>query len=149
MKSYSTENQQVSNSRTMYYQMCDLAGLCTPAERKIARKSSPVSERRSSKPQKSVTTGEQMFHWVFNNTPAKIFHVGLKSDLYSPMAEKEYIVVDGVPCKRVDGRYVPLTMKSTTEPMVTEMYQYLLLLAEGGPGEAEMFEQFMQLSDAE
>ena len=147
MKTYSTENQQVSNSRTMYYDLCNLAGVCTPAEKKLAKKTSPVSERRSSKPKKGVATNYSMLEWSFSNSLRREFHLGLKSDLYSPLAEKEYVVVNGVPCKRVDGRYVELTPKQSTLDGVTEMYQLLLLLAEGSQGEADMFETLLQSAD--
>jgi hypothetical protein len=50
------------------------------------------------------------------------------------------VMINGVPHKKDgNGGYKAFALQSTTEPHVTEMYQHLLLLAEGSAAEADMF----------
>lgn len=146
-----TENQQVNSARGMYYEICSLAGVLNPQQRKIARKSNFRTERRSSKPKKGVATAVDMLNWSFVNTPARVFHIGKKSDFVAsaePIDRMNTVVmIDGIPHKK-DGKggYKALSLQSTTEEGVTEMYQLMLLLSEGTSAEAEMFEQLLAIS---
>tara|TARA_R110000868_G_scaffold112347_1_gene302567 strand:+ start:250 stop:729 length:480 start_codon:yes stop_codon:yes gene_type:complete len=151
MKSMSSENQQVNSTRAMYYALCDMGGILTPTERKIARKSSPVQERRSSKPKKGAATNLDMLNLLFEKSPAKVFYVGKKSDLIAsaePVDRTHTVVmINGVPHKKDgNGGYKALTLQSTTETGVTEMYQHLLLLAEGSALEANMYAELCTLA---
>lgn len=151
MKTYSTENQRVNFNRAMYYQLCDEAGLCTPAERKIARKSSPVQERRSSKPKAGTATTLDVMNLFFEKAPARVFYVGKKSDFVAsaePVDRTHTIVmIDGIPHKKDgNGGYKPLSLQSSTQEGVTDMYHYLLLLAEGSQEDAQMYVEFCKLA---
>lgn len=151
MKTNHTETQQVNSTRAMYYALCDMAGVLTPAERKIARKNSPVSERRSSKPKKGTATNVDILNMYFEKAPARVFYVGKKSDLVAsaePTDRKHTIVmINGVPHKKSGrGGYKALTLQSSTQEGVTEMYQHLLLLAEGSAAQADMYAELCALA---
>lgn len=107
MKTYSAENQTVNSRRAMYYQLCNEAGLCTPAERKLARKSSPVQERRSSKPRKGVmSTVEVAMHFSNTTFRAKnIIDPVHKSFVYTQENPKRRLVK---PSKEVMAMYKQL-----------------------------------------
>lgn len=151
MNRYSAETQPVNILRAMYYDFCREADVLTPAERKIARKSNPRTERRSSKPKRGVATAVDMLNWSFENSPARVFYVGRKSDFVAsaePIDRKHTVVmIDGIPHKK-DGKggYKALALQQTTEPFVTEMYQHLLLLAEGSADEAQMYTDLCTLA---
>jgi len=149
---YSAENQQVNSSRAMYYALCDMAGVLTPAQQKLARKTNPRSERRSGKPKKGTATSLDVLNLFFEKSPARVFHVGRRSDLIAsaePVDRSSTVVmIGGVPHKKDgQGGYKALTLQSTSEEGVTEMYQYLLLLAEGSAPEAQMYADLCALSD--
>lgn len=151
MKTYSAENQTVNSRRAMYYQLCNEAGLCTPAERKLARKTSPVQERRSSKPVKGSATNADLMNMYFEKTPARIFYVGKKSDFVAsaePIDRANTIVmIDGIPHKKDgNGGYKALSLQSSSQEGVTDMYHYLLLLAEGSAADAQMYVDFCKLA---
>ena len=135
----STVNQRINSARAMNDAFCELGGVLTPA---AAARNSKLSnwrtERRSSRGKKGTATNFEMLSWAFNNTPAKVFYLGRKSDFVAsaePTDRKHTIVmIDGIPHKKsVTGGYKALTLQPTDEQGVTEMYQYLLLLAESGP----------------
>lgn len=152
MKTMSSENQQVNSTRAMYYALCDMAGVLTPAERKIARKNSPVSERRSSKPKKGTATNVDLLNMYFEKAPARVFYVGKKSDLVAsaePIDRTSTVVmINGVPHKKDgNGGYKALSLQATTQEGVTEMYQYLLLLAEGSAAEAQMYSDLCEFAE--
>jgi hypothetical protein len=135
----------------MYYALCDMGEVLTPAQRKLAAKSNPRTERRSSKPKKGTATNLDMLNWCFENTPARVFHIGKKSDFIASAEPTDrmntVVMINGIPHKK-DGKggYKALVLQQTTEPNVTEMYQHLLLLAEGSAGEAEMYAELCTLA---
>ena len=156
MKNYTTteqtENQQVTNSRAMYYALLDMAELPTAAAAaRNSRLSNPRTERRSSKPKKGAATSQDVMSLYFEKSAARVFHIGKKSDFVAsaePIDRKQTIVlINGIPHKKVDGAYKSLTFKSSTEPLARteqstwelEMYQYLFLLAENGPVAADIY----------
>lgn len=146
----STDNQPINSARAMYHAFCDMGGTLTAAAAaKNSALSNPRTERRSSRGKKGTATNFDMLSWSFNNTPAKVFHLGRKSDFIAsaePTDRKHTIVIiNGVPHKKSGtGSYKALTLQSTGEQGVTEMYQYLLLLAENGPMAAAMFVDLLQ-----
>lgn len=88
---------------------------------------SAYSSRRSSKPKFGTASVVEALDPMFDTRRAFYMHV--KSDLYSPLAEPTYIVIDNVPHKRVGGKYVALKPKSTNISPEIEMYKQLLKLA--------------------
>lgn len=147
----SSKNQSVNSLRAMYYALCDMGGVPTPADMKLARKTSWRAERRSSKPKKGAATNVEMLAWAFENSPAKVFHLGKKSDFVASAEPSDrtntIVMINGVPHKK-DGKgsYKPLTLQSTGEEGVTEMYQLLLLLAEGTELEAALYSDLCTLA---
>ena len=73
------------------------------------RMSSPVSSRRSSKPRKSSAFMVEAMEPA--SVARRVFFIGRKSDINSTLSETKYIVIDGVPHKRVGSGYVALTPK--------------------------------------
>ncbi len=147
----STQNQSVNSLRAMYYALCDMGGVLTPAQQKMARKSNPRTERRSSKPKKGTATNFDMLNWSFENTPARVFHLGKKSDFIASAEPTDrmhtVVMINGIPHKKDgNGGYKALSFQSSGEEGITEMYQHLLLLAEGSAGEAEMYAELCTLA---
>jgi hypothetical protein len=147
----STQNQSVNSLRAMYYALCDMGGILTPAQRKLAAKSNPRTERRSSKPKKGSATNADVMNLYFEKSPARIFHIGKKSDFIASAEPTDrmntVVMIDGIPHKKDgNGGYKALTFQSSGEEGVTEMYQHLLLLAEGSAAEAAMYEQLCTLA---
>jgi hypothetical protein len=146
-----TETQPVNSLRAMYYAICDMGGVLTPAQQKLARKSNPRTERRSSKPKKGTATNFDMLNWCFENTPARVFHLGKKSDFIASAEPTDrmhtVVMINGIPHKKDgNGGYKALSFQSSGEEGITEMYQHLLLLAEGSAGEAEMYAELCTLA---
>jgi hypothetical protein len=155
----STQNQSVNSLRAMYYALCDMGGILTPAQRKLAAKSNPRTERRSSKPKKGSATNMDVMNLYFEKSPARIFHLGKKSDFIAsaePADRSQTVVmINGIPHKKNGtGGYKALTFKSSTEPLVhteqstfdLEMYQYLFLLSEEGQVAADMYADLIVLA---
>jgi hypothetical protein len=151
MNTYSAQNQSVNSLRAMYYALCDMGDVLTPAQRKLAAKSNPRTERRSGKPKKGAATNLDVMNLYFEKSPARIFHIGKKSDFIASAEPTDrmntIVMIDGVPHKK-DGKggYKALTFQSSGEDGITEMYQHLLLLAEGTAAEAAMYEQLCTLA---
>ena len=146
-----TQNQSVNSLRAMYYALCDMGEVLTPAQRKLAAKSNPRTERRSSKPKKGTATNVDVMNLYFEKSPARIFHIGKKSDFIASAEPTDrmntIVMIDGIPHKKDgNGGYKALTFRATGEEGVTEMYQHLLLMAEGKPGEAQMFADLCALA---
>jgi hypothetical protein len=79
----------------------------------------------------------------------KMFFIGRKSDIYSKLAETKYIVIDGVPHKRVGNGYVPLTAKSSNVTPESVMLKQLEELAAQPDSLADlMYAQLLKLSKA-
>lgn len=157
--SNTTDSQPVTQHTDSHF-VTDSTGYCpdfdrfmlSRAERNRARTAtSAYSARRSSKPKKALqSTVSAAMHFAATD-PARVMYIGRKSDFIasaSPAEPVKIVMLNDVPHKKVDGKYVALTLKSSTEPIASsnptdiDMFQLLLLLAEGSVGEAEMFEQF-------
>jgi hypothetical protein len=147
----STQNQSVNSLRAMYYALCDMGDVLTPAQRKLAAKSNPRTERRSSKPKKGAATSVDVMNLYFEKSPARIFHLGKKSDFIASAEPADrmntVVMIDGVPHKKDgNGGYKALTFQSSGEEGITEMYQHLLLIAEGSTAEADMYAELCTLA---
>ena len=156
MKNYTTteqtENQQVTNSRAMYYALLDMAELPTAAAAaRNSRLSNPRTERRSSKPKKGTATSQEVMNLYFEKSAARIFHLGRKSDfiasaepsdgIFNNPRKQTIVMINGFPHKKVNGAYESLTYGSDHRQSEwdLEMYQYLFLLAENGPVAADIY----------
>ena len=148
----STKNQSVNSARAMYFAMLDQAELTTvSAAAANSRLSNPRSERRSSRGKKGNATSMEMLSWAFENTPARVFHLGKKSDFVASAEPHNrlhtVVMIDGVPHKKNGmGGYKALSFQSSGEEGITEMYQHLLLLAEGSAAEADMYTELCTLA---
>ncbi len=88
---------------------------------------SAVTARRSSKPKKGAAKMVEAMEPA--SVSRRVFYMSQKSDLFARSSEPTYIVIDGVPHKRVDGKYVALVAKKSNVTPETEMYTQLLELA--------------------
>lgn len=86
-----------------------------------------TTARRSSKPKRS--TAKMVEAMEPASVSRRVFYIAQKSDLYARTTEPTYIVINGVPHKRVDGKYVALTAKPSNPELESLMYQQLVKLA--------------------
>lgn len=94
---------------------------------RVKTATSAFTARRSSKPKKSTALMVEAMEPA--SVSRRVFYMTQKSDLYARSSESTYIVIDGVPHKRVNGKYVALVAKKTNVTPETEMYNQLLELA--------------------
>ena len=124
------------------------------AEKQSARsRTSAYSARRSSKPKKGVqSTVSAAMHFAAT-TPQRVMYIGRKSDFVasaSPATPSKFVMINDIPHVRKNGQYVPMTMKKSTEslvsaePGVAEMYQ-LFMLADEGSGAFEMYAELLSM----
>lgn len=134
----------------------------TRAERsKMKSRTNANTAKRASRPVKSeMTTTNVALHFAAADMEkefARVFHFGKKSDFVASAEpsdrSKTVVLINGIPHKKDGtGKYKALTFKSSTEALCTsstfetEMYQYLFLLAENGPMQADMFAELVILS---
>jgi len=136
--------------------------ITTRAERKqLASRTNANTAKRSSRPVKEQsTTPDVAMHFAAKDMEmdfARVFHFGKKSDFVASAEpsdrSKIVVLINGIPHKKDGtGKYKALTPKSSTETLClssafeTEMYQYLFLLAENGPMQADMFAELVMFS---
>jgi len=146
------------NFDSTFYSTDSHGFITTRKERKAQHsRTSAYGSRRASKPRKAeMSTVDTALHFAAKDMGiAKEIFLGRKSDFIASAEPTDrsstIIMIDGVPHKKKDGKYVGLKFKSSTEPLVStakgvaEMYQHLLLL-EDAPEQAMMFEEFLALA---
>ena len=159
---YSTDSQPVTQHTDSHF-VTDSTGYCpdfdrfmlSRAERNRARTAtSATTARRSSKPKKAVqSTVDASMHFAATDA-ARVFYLGRKSDFIasaSPAEPVKIVMINDIPHVKKDGRYVPMVMKKSSEPLVSaepgvaEMYQ-LFMLADEDSGAFEMYAELLSIA---
>lgn len=79
----------------------------------------------------------------------RVFFISRKSDVYSSLSESKYIVIDGVPHKRVGTGYVPLTpKKGCVTPENVMLAQLSKLAGQPESHEDRMYNLLLKISKA-
>ena len=137
-----------------YYSPETQSFILSRAERQSFRsRTSAYSARRSSKPKKGVeSTASAAMHFAAVD-PKRVMYLGRKSDFVASASANVYpkhVMINDIPHVRRDGTYVPMTMKSSTEKLVSaefgvaEMYQ-LFMLADENDGTFEMYADLLSV----
>lgn len=82
--------------------------ILTPSESKrVKTATSAFASRRSSKPSRTVTDMAEVL--LLGQDSKRVFIQDQKSDLFGMMSRPNYTVINGVPHKIKNGRYVSMT----------------------------------------
>ena len=143
------------NYDSVFYSAENQCFILSRAERNRAKsKSSPVASRRASKPVKSEQSTVSAAMNFAATDAARVMYIGRKSDFIasaSPAEPAKIVMLNDIPHVKKGGRYVPMTMKKSSEPLVSaepgvaEMYQ-LFMLADEDSGAFDMYAELLSIA---